>query len=247
MKKAFLAACIVGVLSQPGFGENSGAKLINGKPVTKGTFKEVIMTHWDGYSCSATIVGPRVVILAAHCSKPHDYISFNYNHKVYAAQFFMSSLYKPDDLEKDHDVAVGIVDEVIENVKPATIGGKAWVGSDITLLGYGCLDGSGAGGNDGILRIGNSRITELSQYVMISKRDDGAVLCFGDSGGPTFLMENGKRLFLGNHAASNLRDTNFDTRADAKATHEFLADIAAQENVDICGINVTCPSLEAYE
>ncbi len=70
MKKAFFAVCVIGALSQLGFSENSDIKLINGKPVTKGTFKEVVTTHWDGFHCTSTIVGPRVVLTAAHCAEP---------------------------------------------------------------------------------------------------------------------------------------------------------------------------------
>lgn len=243
----------MGFFSQPMLGQErldqeSNTWLMNGEPVPAHTFKEVFWVNWGGYHCTSTLIGPRVILTAGHCSKPRETMSFTVKDKHYAASYFASPLYKPDELEKDHDIAVGIVDEVVEGIKPATVSSKATIGRDLLLLGFGCLYPNGAGGNDGILRMGYSKVAELEDYVMISRYDNnGAVLCFGDSGGPTYVIENGKRVLLGVHSATNLKDTNFDTRADVRATKEFLVNIAEDYNVEICGVNATCESLEANE
>ncbi len=211
-------------------------RLINGKPVEPGTWDQVVRIQTGGAGCTATIVGPRVIITAAHCGNTGATSSFTYAGKKYSAVITRSPLYPG----KDHDIAVGILSEDIAGVKPLTIGGKATSGLGITLLGYGCINVGGGGGNDGVLRIGDSVITGFQAFDMVSRKASGAALCFGDSGGPAFLIEGTKKTLLGINSKGNIKDTNYNARLDIEESTKFLKDIAQEKGVKICGVNQDC-------
>jgi len=214
--------------------------LINGKPVAAGTWEEVVYIRSSGGSCTATVVGPRVIITAAHCATTGSSVTFNHSGKKYTAKMTRSSLYPG----KDHDVSLGLLTEDIVSAKPKTIGGIASKGLGITLLGYGCINEGGGGGNDGILRIGESVITGFSGYDIVSSSPpSGAALCFGDSGGPAFIADKGEdgAVLIGINSKGNISDTNYNTRLDSTESQSFLRTFATNNRVDICGINgVVC-------
>lgn len=213
----------------------ANTRLINGKEVTPGTYKEVVKIETNGAPCTGTVVGPRVVLTAAHCITNGSTAKFTYAGKSYSAKMTRSPKYPA----KDHDVALGLVEGNIQAVEPASIGGKATTGLGVILLGYGC-DTSGGGASDGKLRWGETVITSFSDLDMVSSKQGGAALCFGDSGGPAFVTENGKRLLLGVNSKGNLEDTNNHTRLDVQESTEFLNTYATQNSVEICGVNKVC-------
>ena len=214
------------------------SRLINGKPVEPGTWQEVVNIFSGGASCTATVVGPRVIITAAHCAKTGATATFKVNGRDYSATITRSSLYP----QKDHDVAIGVTSQEISGIEPATIGGTAVKGNEITLLGFGCTEPGGGGGNDGTLRIGKSAIVGFSEYDMVSRMPNGSALCYGDSGGPSFSMEGGKKLLLGINSKGNIQDTNYNTRLDMTESKDFMKQVASSNGVDICGVNSDCSS-----
>lgn len=212
--------------------------LINGTAVKAGTWKEVVYIKSSGGACSATLVGPKVLITAAHCATTGSTVTFSLDGKKYSAKMTRSNLYPSQDL----DINVGIIDSEVANVHPKTIGGKATKGITITLFGYGCTDSDGNGGNDGTLRTGTSVVTGFSNFDMVSSTPGGAALCFGDSGGPAFIADNGEdsAVLLGINSKGNISDTNYNTRLDIAESQKFLTDFAQKNGVDICGINKDC-------
>lgn len=214
------------------------ARLINGKPVDPGTYKEVISINTNGSGCTATIVGPKVIITAAHCAVTGATAKFKVDGVEYSAVMARSSLYP----SQDHDVALGVVNTEIPNIKPFSVGGKANKGDAITLLGYGCINVGGGGGNDGILRIGSSVIVDFSEFDMVSRMAGGAALCYGDSGGPAFISDGGKQKLLGINSKGNIKDTNYNTRTDVPESVSFIKEFASKNAVTICGVNSECGS-----
>jgi len=227
---------LVALFAIPCFALASDFRLINGTPVQAGTFRDVVRIQSGGAACTATVVGPRVIVTAAHCANNGATATFSIDGKSYSATMTRSSLYPG----KDHDVSLGLVSQDITGVEPASIGGTATVGLGITLLGYGCINVGGGGGNDGILRIGDSAITGFSAYDMVSRKANGAALCFGDSGGPAFLVEGSRRRLLGINSKGNIKDTNYNTRLDITESKTFLTNYAQQNGVKICGVNQDC-------
>jgi len=214
--------------------------LINGRPAEPGEFTEVVYLTIGSSKCTGTLVGERVLMTAAHCGTTGSVAKFQVGQTLYQATLTRSSLYPG----KDHDIALGLVDKKIEAVKFASVGGKAEVGKPITLAGYGCIspDNGGSGGNDGILRVGESEIKSFTTYDMVSSKAGGAALCFGDSGGPAFMMEGTKHLILGINSKGNIKDTNYNTRTDLDESKAFFLDWATKNNAQICGVQVQCGS-----
>ncbi len=236
-----LLVALCGLISQ---NAAAGSRLINGIPVGPGTWKEVIRIRSDGAGCTATVVGPRTIITAAHCAKTGGTATFTLDGKDYSAVMTRSTVYPG----QDHDVSLGLVTPEITGITPATIGGTASVGLGITLLGYGCVNAGGGGGNDGVLRIGDSAIIEFSGFDMVSKKAGGAALCFGDSGGPAFLVNGTKKTLLGINSKGNIQDTNYNARLDSDESKKFFTKWTGDNNnAQICGVNLQCGGVDPVD
>lgn len=241
MINARSCVCLVIMIPFLALGQNFQPNLIRGLPVEEGTFEDVVGIRLSGAACSATIIGKRVILTAAHCGSTGSIATFKALGIEYNAKLTQSLLYR----NRDHDLALGLANKEIAGVDPSTIGGEAADGEDLVLLGYGCIRIGGGGGNDGILRIGLSKITGFSGfYDIVSSDENGAALCFGDSGGPAFTVENGMRLLLGVNSKGNIRDTNYNTRLDHPDSVQFLQKFASDNGVEICGLNADCKKIE---
>lgn len=209
--------------------------LINGRELDMSLWKYVVRIRVGNSGCSATVVGPRVAITAAHCGTTGAtaYIAGT----SYSGVIERSSIYPG----QDHDLAVIILQqEMPKSVvgRYATVGGTASVGTEYFLAGYGCTQAGGAGGSDGKLRGGHSRMTGTSGFDMITGGQGQAALCFGDSGGPLFLSDDYTNpVVLGTNSKGNIRDTNYNLRHDIQTSKDFLVSMAQKYQVKICGIN----------
>jgi len=207
--------------------------LINGEVVPEGKgWDHVVRIQTGNSGCSATVVGPEVIITAAHCASNGATSTFTYKGKKYSAKMTRSPLYP----NKDHDICVGKLTEPIKS-DMATIGGQNVKGKTLTILGYGCTKPGGSGFDDK-LRKGDATIVGFSQYDAVSS--NGSALCYGDSGGPEFLLEGGVYLLSAINSKGNIKTTNYGARLDLKESVDFLKDYASKNKVDICGINKAC-------
>jgi len=214
--------------------------IINGQEVTPGTYTEVVkITSETGDTCGATVVGPRTIVPAAHCVKNSKTVTFETaSHAKFTADMTKSSLYPG----KNHDLALGYVKSGdISGVKQmATIGGAASTGQQLTLLGFGCTRPDQPA-SDGKLRFGNTAILGTDSYQIKSGGTGGAILCIGDSGGPSFMEAGGKRVLVGVNAQGNMTTSNYSTRLDIPDTTSFLTTFANTNNTKICGVaGYTC-------
>jgi hypothetical protein len=215
--------------------------LINGEPVKPGMFPEVVYISMGNGRCTATLVSPTALITAAHCAKGGESVSFMHKQNRYQARCYGHPKYPQIDV----DVSVCKLERPIldgYDEKYAFVGGEAKKGNQVTIAGYGCIRPGGGGGNDGILRWGEAKITGFTGYDMISKF--GVALCFGDSGGPLYMElkdpTNEKHILLGVNSKGNIEDTNYNLRLDLPEVRDFLAAKAAEMSFEICGINSEC-------
>lgn len=119
------------------------------------------------------------------------------------------------------------------------------VSDEALLSGFGCINPGGGGGNDGILRYGVAKVTQLPAgtnnwfYTKAS-----AALCFGDSGGPSFLKLSDpareKHFVIGVNSRGNIRDVSMMTALFIEKSQDFFKRFADDEGVEICGINQNC-------
>ena len=219
--------------------------LIGGRPASKGEYPEIVYIHSGNARCSATVIGPKVILTAGHCVADEgsigpvaEIVDFVVDQTVYSAVCKQAPMYR--DQTEDHDMALCKVDKRL-SVKPAKIsklGPK--LGEEVVLSGYGCVQAGGGGGNDGILRIGKAKVTKLPQgkdhwfYTQ-----DKSALCFGDSGGPALLNKK-EHLLIGVNSRGNIKDLSLLTALYTSESIKFFEDFAEEQEVEICGISDKC-------
>lgn len=221
------------------------SSLIGGKPVPAGTYPEIVYIRSGNSRCSATIVGPSVILTAGHCvaddgsiGPVSSTVDFVVEQTVYTAKCRQAPLYR--DKVEDHDMALCKTDKPL-SVKPASIAKKGpKIGDRVVLTGYGCVKKGGGGGNDGVLRSGKSKVTKLPEgenHWFYTQKD--AALCFGDSGGPS-LVDNGKHQLIGVNSRGNIRDLSLLTALYIEASQDFFREFAEEFSVDVCGVTKVC-------
>ena len=234
MKRFFLVAA----LSSTAFGQEP--TVIGGTPADPLEFPASVYASTSNAWCSATVVGERSVLIAAHCAKTGQRIDFTAGPNKYSAICTRAAAYARNDTADwslclaDKKIT-GIPFEVV-NTDPSLVK----VGDTLLLSGYGCTRSNGNGGNDGIYRTGNAKVTAVpsgtdNDIVTVGK----VALCYGDSGGPAFLETSpGKRVQVGINSRGDISKTSYLSSTATQAAVQFLLSWAAQKEQYICGVHV---------
>ena len=220
--------------------------LIGGDKVGRDEFKEVVWIRSGGSMCTASLVGPRVVLTAAHC------VSRGSIEVVVDRGRVPAKCQIPDGYTRsvgDQDMALCKLDRDLPGpyASIADVGPK--VGDEVTLIGYGCVQRGGGGGNDGTLRYGHAPVTRESDHGYHSFHTVGdSALCFGDSGGPAFERARslkGHHVILGVNSRGNIQDTSLLTDLSHPDTKAFILAFEVSQDVSICGYKLDCkPKVE---
>jgi len=196
-------------------------------------FKEVVMLETETSICSATIVGPQVLLTAGHCGETGDTMWFKLKGDRIEGTFLKSS-------DSALDLGVVILDETIDETQvnrfAIVSGSSISLGQKIWALGYGCTgpDESGVG----TLRKG---LTSISSFEGLSLVFSGQpALCFGDSGSGVFLFGQNRDFLVGVNSKGNVRDRSLSVRMDSLESKNFLNEVVLTKNVEICGVSATC-------
>jgi hypothetical protein len=212
--------------------------LINGEEIDPNSRPDIVLIRTGNAGCTASVIGPRVVLTASHCGTNRAKSVFSANGKQYEGTFLRSPLYP----SKDHDIALIVVTKDVDlGGKPyTTVGGSPQVGDKLTIFGYGCVKPQGGGGNDGKLRRGDATITGHAGYDLVST--NGAALCYGDSGGPDYAVDpkDGVSKQVSVNSKGDIAKTNYTARLDVQDSVTFLQDVANANKIDICGITKDC-------
>lgn len=239
----FIGGMILGFLfSSQVFASVFQTELINGTIASSQTYPELILIkNYEG-ECTGTLVGPSVFITAAHCGTNLSQTTFDYNGTTYTSTFYRAGI--TDEI----DVALGLLDKPITGIEYASVDfSTQMVGKKVTLLGYGCYDytlnSSSVDGVDYIydseLRVGESTITEVEDLWLTLDQKDGAIICFGDSGGPTYDLSLGKKNIVGIHSEGD-NEVSWELRLDLQEVQDFLNYFVLANKVEICGVNRSC-------
>jgi hypothetical protein len=219
-------------------------RIVQGQLARPWQFREVLPLHVAGnsspagFNCTATVIGPRVVVFAAHCLRGATEGDVIFRRRARRVKVLRS----PKWATEYHDLAVGIAGRRFEWLRPATVGGTAKNGDSLTMAGYGCAEWQKP--PDGRLRYGTAKVLavpwEYSDYM--AELQGGAASCSGDSGGPSFLRRGHRRLLYSvtsGGAPGNFK--SYVARLDHPESRKFLSDVARTERVGICGVNLHCP------
>jgi hypothetical protein len=215
--------------------------LINGKAADLKLFPASVYANSGGGSCSATVVGEEVLLIAAHCVKHGASVSFSIGANRYSGVCSQAPLYRRN---VDHDLALCKLNTKVSGVPFEWVNTDAdlvKVGDEVLLTGYGCIRPGGGGGNDGIYRIGTSIVQRLPapnnrnwDYVTSS----GGALCFGDSGGPAFYyISDDKRKVVSVNSKGDIQRTSYLTSTTTKDSANFIKEWSDANKVKICGVH----------
>ena len=223
----------------------SEANLIGGEKVPYHEYREVVRIFMSGGgSCSAVVVGPRLVITAAHCAE-HGDISFQaYNRMLYQGECRLAPGYRRQ--VDDQDIAICLLDKTHPQPYASVAQVAPKVGEEVILMGVGGTSIGGGGGNDGFLRKGRVRVVRESDELSHSFYTRGSVaLCYGDSGGPSYrVTPDNRHIVIGVNSRGNIRDLSLMTSVAHPSTLEWLSQIEEETQEMICGLSAECPYLE---
>jgi secreted trypsin-like serine protease len=165
-------------------------------------------------ACTAALIGPQVMLTAAHCVPTTGRVGFRYKNRSYATQCTQHDQYVNNQDASADFALCKVTPAFVEppNFRYETVdtaGMAALVGTPLLLTGYGCVSDIVANGaTDGKYRIGFNTVDETSASPQkrrgapfytgsednnLFTTDDPAAanLCPGDSGGPAFRRSAG--------------------------------------------------------
>ena len=196
--------------------------LINGEFPEADEFPEVVQVFGQDqrgrWSCTATIIGSRVVMTAAHCVGEH--MGELQMADGTALQCEQHPIY--DAGNQDADIALCVAKKKFE-VVPAVLAKEPMaVGDQVQLSGYGCTNSNRQGA--GALRVGFSHAVEIpAQDGFYFETFGQAALCFGDSGGPAFVeSEDDRHVVAGVNSRGNIKDYSLMTAVWTDPIKSFI-------------------------
>lgn len=218
----------------------SGQGLIGGQVDLYNLFPEVIKIP----GCTAVVVGPRVILTAAHCVRvKHPRITYWVKNVKYQADCEVHPDYK---IYKNQPKSVDM--GLCKSDKRMTVR-TAWVasngpkkGDQVVLTGYGCT--SKYDRIDNKLRYGFAPVTRLAEqgYQWFTTHGKTAV-CWGDSGGPAFnstrfrRRQGQRQVIFGVNSQGNISNFSKLTAIYRPKARAWMKSWAVANRVRICGIN----------
>lgn len=212
--------------------------LIGGKPADANDWPASVYARAGSAACSATLVGDRVLFIASHCVNDGGSVSFTAHANAYTATCNQHPDYKGNETA---DWALCLVNRPVTGVPFEVLGVGIPVtqNQDLLLSGYGCIKPGGGGGNDGIFRIGNASVKGLpsgKSYDIVTK--GGAALCFGDSGGAAYSLQEKARYIVGVNSRGDISSMSYLPAVSSQTFVTWARTWAtSSSNVRICGLH----------
>lgn len=150
-----------------------------------------------GAGCTATLIGQRTVLTAAHCVPANSATFTLGGQTLHSAQVIAHPSYGGGN---SGDVAVVILQQPVQGVSPSPIAvGGPQVGQSIVLVGFGK---TGENANDyGTKRMGANTVSQVGPTTFSFQ--GASNVCNGDSGGPTFVNVGTQQVVYGVHSTKS--------------------------------------------
>lgn len=249
--------------------------LIGGAPAPDRSLPHLIYIQQGASRCSATVVSPKgaargVILTAGHCSPNAGVISpvRTSAHPQAVGDFRAVCKQAPGYTRTNYqdDFALCLADRPLP-VEPATISARRLRLNEIVMLtGFGCVipgdidhGRSPSGGNDGILRVGTARVSQVagadSWFYTSTLRGFTAAICSGDSGSGAFEVRSAveagtgsggeaprppRPVLVGTNSRGNLRELSMMSAASEPNAQAFFKDWARENSARICGVTEVC-------
>jgi len=232
----------IGELARP---KRMDAKLRGAAIVDPRLWPASLYSFLNGGSCISTLVGAQVILTAAHCVSNGGTMNFTVGGQKYRAICEQAPGYPSDTSE---DYALCAVNRPVTGVpfeRINTDSNRIGAGYILLLTGFGCTTSGGTGGDDGVYRVGVVKVGRMpsgsSNY--IEARGEVA-LCFGISGGPSFVEDGKARLQIsvGSRINNGAGGVGFGkdillSSTSTPAAINFLVSWSRRNSLAICGIH----------
>lgn len=221
-------------------GLNFFPSLIGGQPAKPEDFPATVYASMGGAACTANVIGPKVLIIAAHCVGNGRTASFKLltgeNHKG-------TCKHSPDySRNSTADWALCTLEREVTGIAYEKINLDVNLpakGEKVLLTGYGCRQPGGGGGNDGTLHTGEATVQSVPSGTnndIVTK--GGAALCFGDSGGPAYYVKSPtERVQISVNSRGDIRTTSYLSALATDQFKSFLTSWKSQTGLKICGVD----------
>lgn len=225
----------------PVIGTEGGLELINGNPVDGRHLPQILKMTTDG-TCTASIVGPSTVIIAAHCVDHRSWIKL----VATSGSTFGFCEHHPDyPQDISADISMCLLQHKVRGIKFDHIDDDTVPpeGTNIVLTGFGCTQEGGP--LDGQLRLGMSVASGIKQGNFLFTQSDldagQAVLCPGDSGGPAYTFQadffSSRRLVGVNSRTTFGFGQSLLASTAEPANAAFLKAWTERWSQQVCGVN----------
>jgi Trypsin len=229
----------------------TGPKVIGGRPARTQDWPASFYSSAEGARCTATLVGPRALLLAAHCVGNGQEAVIEVGGQQVSGKCTHAREYRDGAGDPSADYTLCRLGTAISGIKFESVSldpVRLKKNQPLLLTGYGCTaapEGRGGptGGNDGVYRIGESKIValpgELNRENNTILTRDEIMVCPGDSGGGAYLMLTAsKRLVVS--VNSRVWFQKRESYLSSLSSPDALAFLASwmKEREKICGVNL---------
>ncbi len=235
--------------------ERIDPELIGGQPAPAGAYPASVYAQMGNARCSATVVGEKTLLIAAHCVSDGGTARFSvganaytskcthhpdYSHAKWMAARWLDGVRA---IDATADWSLCLIDKVVAGVPYELVAVDATqfqcqTGKQLMLTGYGCTRSGGGGGNDGVYRVGKAPITSCPNRDHDTVTRGSAALCYGDSGGPAFFEEaSGARWQVSVNSRGNISTISYLSSTYTGAFKTWALTWSNANAVKFCGLH----------